>query len=323
MEALNTHGVETKMIRINEDIEFDPVTAVQVYGIYPFSFEKSLQFIKSQGKKIVYDMDDALDLIDLSNPFYYAVKHDSFSERELFKYADHITASTPAIARYAATKTTVPITVVPNCYSPEEWTFPRPEREGIRIGFAGSTTHVEDLLLVLPSIKKLQEKYDIKFLLFGFGPSTYTQWIQDFRFAGTDESRIQLEKLIPLLDSMTFEWIPFVDFEHFPSTLINMSLDIGLCPLTDTSFNQARSASKAMEYTLAGALALTSDREAYIDPSSINVKDGHWEEELEFYITHPELRKEAQQRHLQWIKENRNINSPQMLDLLKSVYVNK
>lgn len=320
MEAMRRAGVPVTSIRLNEDVVLDDIRSVQVYGIFPFSFETALTYIKSQGIRIVYDLDDALDMIDPSNPFYHSVRRDAFSEREIFKFADHVTASTQAIANYARTKTELPITVVPNCYNPEEWTYPRPPREGIRIGFAGSTTHVEDLLPVLPHIRALQEKYSITFLLFGFGPETYDKWIRDYRFAGTDQSREDLDKFVALMEGIKFEWVPFVDFENFPSTLINMSLDIGLCPLKDSGFNRARSASKAMEYTLGGALALCTDIEAYNqDPTSVLVKDGHWYDELEFYITHPEERKAAQEGHLQWIKEKRNIDT--QVDLLKSIYL--
>lgn len=321
MEALDRAGVITKKISLNEDVETDDLKSLQVYGIYPFSFEYVLDTLKKDNKKIVYDLDDALDLIDTTNPFYHNVKKDVNSQKEMFKYADHITVATIGLLNYARSKTDKPITVIPNGYNPSEWTYDRPQREGIRIGFAGSTTHVDDLIMVLPSIINLQKKYDIRFLIMGFGNTTYEAWLRDFRFSGaTEEAQKALNKLVPLMRQINFEWVPYIDFDFYPSTLINMSLDIGICPLKNTPFNNCRSASKAMEYTLAGALALASDTEAYRnDPTSILVKDNEWEEQLEFYVRNKEIRQKLQNEHLRWIQENRNVDN--QVDLLKSIYL--
>lgn len=324
MDALNAHGVRTEMITLNQDVVLDELQALQVYGIYPFSFDKALKYVKSEDKRIVYDIDDALDLIDPTNPFYYSVRRDAGSEREIFALADHITVATPFLAEYARTKTNVPITVVPNCYDPNEWTFPRPKREGIRIGFAGSCTHIEDLLLVLPAIKNLQKKYGIKFLVMGFATTDYRTWLTHFKYASPPEGLESIAKFEALVEGMNIEWIPYVDFDHYPSTLINMSLDIGLCPLVDTPFNRARSASKAMEYTLSGALALASDLEPYRNEmTSILVKDDEWENSIEKAILGFKLDLGAintiRNTQLDWLKENRDINTK--IDLLKSAYV--
>lgn len=318
MEALNAHGVPTQIINLDEDIESDDITAFQVYGIYPFSFDKVLKTLKADGKKIIYDLDDALDLIEPTNPFYYNVIKDKGSQREIFQYADHITVATPALKEYAQSKTKAPITIIPNCFNPNEWMFKRPQREGIRIGFAGSPTHVEDLLQVLPTIIKLQKTHDVRFLIMGFGNASYEDWIRNFRFASPPEALKVLDELEKLLLQIRFEWIPYVDFDVYPSTLINMALDIGICPLTDTPFNRARSASKAMEYTLAGALALASNLPAYNqDPTSTLVDD--WDKALTHFVENPDEIKVLQKKNLKWIRENRNINLN--VDLLKLVYL--
>lgn len=320
MDALATHGVPTEMMQLDTDIILDNLKTIQVYGIYPFSFEKVLKYLKEEGKKIVYDLDDALDMIEPTNPFYYAVKKDAFSEQEIFKYADHITVSTPFIAQYARKKTDKPITIVPNCYIAEEWNFPRIEKPTIRIGFAGSCTHIEDLLMVLPAIKNLQKKYDITFVLMGFGKEDYPTWLRQFAFASPPEGKKALGEFVTILEDMKYEWVPFTDFQNYPRQLVNLGLDIGLCPLKNTPFNRARSASKAMEYLLSGAIAVASNLEPYQnEPTSILVNDDQWEQELEKLIFDGEKAKEIYNKHLQWIKDNRNINT--QIELLKSIYV--
>jgi len=321
MDMLQRNGIETELIKLNTDVDFDNIRSFQVYGVYPFSFGKVLGKIKEAGKLVIYDNDDAIDLIEPTNPFYYAVKKDSSSHGEIIQYADHLTVSTERMKELMSKKTKAPITVVPNCYSELEWTFPRPKREGIRIGFSGSSTHVMDLIHVLPIIKKLQdENRDIIFLISGFGQGSYEEWRQQFAFVSPPEATKLLDELHENIKDIKFEWIPFVDTSVFPQVLTNMALDIGICPLLDTPFNNARSACKALEYTLSGALTLASDLTPYqSEPTSVLVKPDEWEEKLTYFIENPNEREEKRQEHLKWIKENREINS--LLPLLKSIYL--
>lgn len=319
MDMLASHGFKTTGISLNEDIETDGINSFLIYGAYPFSVKDAFAELKKDGKKIVLDMDDALELVDDTNPLFYSVKKDLGSHRELISLADEITVSTPVMAEYAKARTDKPVTIIPNCFTESEWIYPRTDRKGIRIGFAGASAHVSDLIPILPIIKRLQDKYDITFVLFGFGLSNYQNWYYDQRFAATEAGKKDLELFNELLLPIKYEWVPYQAFEDYPSTLINIALDIGIAPLAPTSFNKHRSACKAMEYTLSGALCLASDMEPYrVDKSSVLVSVDKWETELEYYITHPEERKSIQQGHLKWIKDNRNIES--QLELLKKVY---
>jgi hypothetical protein len=323
MDMLNANGVPSSFIQINVDIDsnvYDAMKAVQVYGIYPFRFEHVLKIIHADGKRIVYDMDDALDLIDPVNPFFHAVKRDAGSRDEILRLIDQITVSTPVMRDLLLSKTDIPITVVPNCYEPKEWTFTRPKRGGIRIGFAGSPTHVGDLIDVIPAIRNLQAKYDVRFLIMGLGPSTYESFVKDMRYTCAPEGVKAVDELDRELSTIKFEWIPYVDYDNYPATLTNLALDIGLCPLKDTPFNRARSACKAMEYTLAGALAIASDMPGYRDDhSSVLVYEPNdWEKVLENYIKFPEIREEVRLQHLDWLQKNRKVDS--QLEILKQVY---
>lgn len=320
MDLLSRNGIETEMLKLDTDIDLDSFQSVQFYGAYPFSFEKVLKLLKEKGVKIVYDMDDALSLIDESNPFYHSVNRDVGSVQQILDYADEVTVATPYYLDFLKGKTKAKITVVSNSYVSSEWTYEKPKREGIRIGFAGSTTHVSDLIQIIPIIKNLQDKYNVKFLIMGFGQDDYVTWYKQYRYICSDKAAEELKTLDNLLSTIVFEWIPFVDFTQYPDTLTNMSLDIGICPLRPTEFNNHRSASKALEYNLAGALVLASDTIPYRqDPTSVLVKEGNWEEQLEFYITNPEIADKVHQEHLDWIHKSRNINS--QIDLLKGVYV--
>lgn len=321
MDLLEKNGIETVVLPINEDIDdsiIDSLMSVQFYGAYPFNPEPVLKFFKEKGIKIVYDTDDALELIEPINPNYHAVLNDIGSTRTILRYADEVTVSTPKMKEYIEERYKGKITIVPNCFVPGEWNYPRPDHEGIRIGFAGSSSHVPDLIEVIPAIKNLQDKYNIKFYIMGFGQADYESWYKSYRYIAQPIATEELRKLDEQLKTIKFEWVPFVDYSVYPQNLINLSLDIGICPLKDTPFNRHRSACKAMEYTLAGALAINNHNEVYEDNNSIEVRI-EWESEIESAIEHKENSKAYYKAHLEWTKENIDMNTK--IDLLKSVYV--
>lgn len=322
-DVLEKAGIKTHFISINEEVTdevMNEITTFQVYGAVPFSMSPTFEYLKKNGKKIVYDADDALDLVDVTNPFYKSVQRDLGSANEALLYADEVTVSTPEMKTYMEGKFKGKITVVPNCYIESEWQYPRPKRDGIRIGYSGSPTHVSDLIEVLPAIKNLQKKYDIRFLIQGFSRSDYGQWFKDHRFVSTKEGTDELNTLDKMLSEIKFEWVPNVDFDNYPDTLTNMSIDIGLCPLKDTPFNRCRSASKALEYNLTGAMVMASDIVTYRnDPTSILVKPHEWEEQIEYYITNEVIRRKVHFEHMDWVRSNRNIDDK--IELLKSIYV--
>ena len=318
-ELLQRNGIETRLIRINQDVD-DDIDVFQVYGAHPFSMERPIKWMKENNRKIIYDLDDAMHLIDESNPFYHDVKKSLGSVDEKLHYADEMTCSTPEMEKYLRTMTDKPITILPNTFTASEWTFPRPQREGLRIGFAGSPTHIGDLLLVLPAIRNLQKKYKFTFILFGFGiQKDYKDWFNHQRYISQGEGLKDLIEFDKILSDIDFEYVPFIDYNSYPATLTNISLDIGLCPLKDTPFNRCRSACKAMEYTLSGALALASKLPPYEgDNSSILVGGGNWEDALEALIKHPEVIKGLHEGFYAWIKANREDIS--VLPIIKKVY---
>ncbi len=323
MEALRKAGVTVHTIPIDQDIDeslIDSLMSFLIYGAVPFSMEPVLKYLKEKEIKIVYDMDDALDLVDGNNPFYFQVKKDVGSVQLALDYADEVTVATVELKKHVLTHYSYKgkVTVIPNCYDPLEWQFERPTRDGIRIGFAGSATHVPDLIEVIPAIKNLQSKYDIRFLIMGFGETTYEDWYKSYRYICQPEATKELRTLDELLKDINYEWIPFVHYTQYPQVLTNMALDIGICPLKSTPFNDCRSASKAMEYNLAGAHVLASHVIPYRSEGTSWLVDGNWEERLEDAIT-SKVSHIYKRQHMEWLKENRDINTK--IDLLKSVYV--
>jgi hypothetical protein len=326
MNALAKAGVTVHNLPIGEDIDdsiIDSLKSVILYGAVPFDNEAPLKFFKEKGIKIVYDMDDALELVDINNPFYYTVKKDVGSVNLALEYADHITVATPELERFVRAFYGFKghITVIPNCYDISEWGHNRVPHEEIRVGFAGASPHVPDLIEIIPAIKNLQEKHNIKFYIMGFGQDNYEDWAKAYRFTSHKEAHKELQTLGELLKTIKFEWIPFVNYTEYPRVLTNLSLDIGLCPLKSTPFNDCRSASKAMEYNLSGAIVLASDVIPYRqDPTSILIRSAEeWETAIEKMIHKIKNNQVTNYGVLQWLKNNREIST--QVDLLKSVYL--
>ncbi len=328
MQALGKSGVKVYEFAKDADISDDIINdlhSFQFYGIYPFGFESVLKFLKEKGIKIVYDTDDALQFIDESNPHYYDVQKSARSFYEIVPFVDEFTVSTPKFIEYIRNvRPDAKITVIPNTYRETDWTFERPKREGIRIGYAASASHIEDLLLILPAIKNLQKKYEdtkpIRFILMGFGTDTYEKAIKDIAWVAPQKGKDIIKEVDRQLREIKFEWIPAIPFQQYFPTLINTALDFGVCPLQDTPFNHHRSAIKALEYTMAGALALATNLPPYWeDQTSVLLHNTQWESKLEFCINNPQAVADTKAIHLQWAKENRNVNN--QIDLLKSVYV--
>lgn len=322
MDALARNGVETIMLPIEADIDesvIDSLKSVQLYGCYPFDPEPMLKYMKEKGIKIIYDTDDALELIESTNPNYHMVIRDAGSVRRILEYADEVTVSTPKMKQYMEKRTDAPVTVVPNCFFTEEWDFERKESAGLRIGFSGSSSHVSDLVDMIPIISRLQKKHGFKFYIQGFGQASYEEWFKQYRYIAQPEATLELRKLDEALKEINFEWVPFVDFLAYPKVLMDMNLDIGICPLKDTRFNAHRSAVKAMEYSLTGALVMASESIAYKDEkNSIKVDWDQWERKLEGWIEARAYSYHKANEQLEWTRKNRNIES--IVPLLKRIY---
>lgn len=323
MKALNMAGIETVMLPIEEDINesvIGSLFAVQMYGCYPFDPDPVLKFLKDEGIRIVYDSDDALELIERENPNYHMVMKDAGSVRRILEYADQVTVSTDKMAEYMRKRTKVPVTVVTNCFIPGEWDFERIGHSDTRIGFSGSSSHVIDLVDMVPIISRLQKKHGFKFFIQGFGQASYEEWLKQYRYICQPEATLELRKLDEALKEIDFEWVPFVDYSLYPKILSDMALDIGICPLRDTPFNRHRSAVKAMEYSLTGALVMASDLVPYKgDLNSIRADWDQWERMLEGWLEQPGARRWKALKQFEWTMNHRNISS--VVPLLKKVYM--
>lgn len=181
--------------------------------------------------------------------------------------ADFVTATTPALLeRYAPHGRGV---VIPN-YISEEWLKIRelPEKT---LGWAGSTyTHTGDLDEIGDAVSRIVNKTEYSFRHLGEGPAAKTLGVQA-------------------------EPEGWVGYEDYPRELAKFG--IGLAPLADNKFNEAKSWLKPLEYAALGVPVVMSPRADYRRINELGVgvlakRERNWYNAMERLIDNHDYRTE-------------------------------
>lgn len=178
----------------------------------------------------IYDMDDDLLCVDPANTVPYRIFHPLESgTRRNVEAADIVTVSSPVLAeRYR--KYNPNVTVLPVCIPDEMPEWRRPEREGLTVGWAGSTHKRQDWPGITRALAEYQRLVpEVKFRMYG---ADYTG------------ARLNVE-LVPFTSDVMAYWR-------------SLSFDIGIAPLTDTKFNQGKCHTKLIEYGARGIPTVAS-----------------------------------------------------------------
>jgi hypothetical protein len=151
-------------------------------------------------------------------------------------WCDGVIVSTPFLAeRYARVNDQV--YVCPNSVDPDDWPDPLPREDDVlRIGWAASHSHFVDAPLARRALKWAVKQPNVKVYLIGYQP----QWRGPFL-------------RVPWTDNLA----------DYCKQLINLKLDVGLCPLLPGVWADAKSDVKALEYAMAGAMPVMSMVEPY------------------------------------------------------------
>lgn len=276
----------------------DIIVCQRKYDLAEFKgvFEQSKEGVKqmeSAGVKFpklfIYDTDDYLHDVPKNNPCYTSYKPNSPIFKvmeEWIKKSDTLSVSTKKLAeRYRYLNKNLIIN--PNSVDTENWEFrykfnrPNKYKDQIRIGFAGSNTHYDDLKLIVRDLKYVQEHYlNTTLVIFGIqaGPVVSNT---DLRLLFKDIPRVEFEEM--------------VEVRNYPIKLKSLHLDIGIAPLVDHQFNQSKSAIKFYEYSMCGVPTIASKVGEYcevIDKTrGILAKKNDWFKSLKLLIENAEYRK--------------------------------
>lgn len=240
------------------------------------------QLQQEQGRKLVVECDDGLDLNE-DSPF--KVNHDLYDAQfvitRTMRVADMITTTTPYLAKKLQ-KFNSNVVVLPNYIDLDEWDLPhlKNETSKIRIGWVGSITHLEDVRIVVKPLRRIyREHKNIQLVILG-------------------DPRVG-----ELFKGMPVENMSGVPQDAWPSKLHSLRLDIGLAPLRDTVFNRCKSNIKWIEYSMAMVPGVYSPIVYSIDTKrfdgvygQIASDEEQWYRNIKNYIISENLRKDIASR---------------------------
>lgn len=234
----------------------------------------AMQQAQAQGIACVVELDDDLAAVDPDNLAYRAV-HPKYSPVSNYEHllraarqADWVTASTPAIAKKFGAHGRV--SVIRNSLPSSVFDIEKKFDDPPRVGWTGSlATHPHDLSQVGVHLRTVLQNTGAPFSMLGEDDGVREQ----LRFD----------------DTVDFSCYPWVDLDKYHEAL-SVTVDIGIVPLSLTSFNQAKSYLKGLEMAGLGIPFVASDTDEYRYLSSLGAgtiarKGLQWQKTLKRLIT--------------------------------------
>lgn len=193
------------------------------------------KWCKKHKKIVIYVIDDNLLEIptNLSASSYYLKKSTKRSIRKLINLSQgFVSPSINLINKYSTKKHKVLQIIEPSINPIKE----KKDNDVIKIGFAGSIDHANDIDNMLKDVfKELKDKYKDSISIELFGPKTN------------------------LSDELGIVYYTYMDsYESYQEKMKELNWDIGLAPLEDSLFNQYKHYNKLVEYETYGIAGVYS-----------------------------------------------------------------
>jgi len=275
------------------------------------SAPKLVDWCKQRSIRVVFDTDDALDLVPRENVLYRSLRGRLDLYECLLEQADVVTTTTPTLAGNLR-KRNPNVVVLPNSADPDEWSV-LPRRDAVRIGWTGSVTHFHDLAVALGAVRELQKRRDFTFVLQGIceDPSLEefyaAQIAQHGKVLLSTPLGRSMKRFMEELRHIRYEFHPMVDIAHHAEKVCELGLDIGIAPLIEDPFNSYKSCIKYYEYALSGAVTVASRVLPYSAEVPVTAKNNRqsWKETLEAML---DANRDAVWREQRdWVLTHRNI----------------
>jgi len=293
----------------NYAISYDGIDRADIFVLQRYFPLKEtwpcIEKIIKTNKPIVYEIDDLLWEVPPNHPLAFNLAKTKPYLLELLPQVNAVTVTTPELAQKI--KSYNPnVFIFPNFLDPRLWekTVLKPKNKNkIKIGFIGSSTHGEDLLLIEKALLKIirQRPNQVEVICFGCITPKLQQYPQ-------------------------VRYVPFVDgYVAFCKKIFTLDLDIGLAPLIDNDFNRCKSNVKWLEYSacaIAGVYANLPPYATWIHSGQDGLLAGHtwqeWFEAIEFLIDNPQKR--LQMAYLAQKRVLTEFNLQNKAILLKKIY---
>jgi glycosyltransferase involved in cell wall biosynthesis len=212
--------------------------------------------------------------------------------RVALRAADAVTVSTPQIAE-RCTALGLRTHVLPNAIDCTRFTR-QPRAPGpLTVAFCGTGTHRDDMPLIGAPLRRLLQDHADRVRVVSVGCA------------------------IPELDGVAgythHDYVPSSDYPRF---LSDLRIDIGLAPLHDSPFSQAKSDIKYLEYSATGAATIASpvapyqatiraDRGVIVDENS----PAAWSAALQSLVAAPLARQRMADHAYEWVRHTRSIEA--------------
>lgn len=281
------------------DVCFDKLDVVV---LKLFMFREAVEYIKkaqSYGQTIIVDTDDHFEQLPSDNLAFQTTdpKNSPDNNRKFlidtYSVVDGIIASTKFLEEKALRHNKT-VYRVPNSLRHETFMY-RADIAGNKptIGWVGIMLwRVDDIKEVGAPLRTVLDKHDLKFHHSGIVLNR-PHWFAEE--AGFDPARMT----------------GFVGARPEYYGNIFMPIDIGIVPLTNNPFNEAKSNLKGLEYALSGIPFVASDTQEYRDLAEMGVgriakKPRDWIRHLEELLD-PEVREQERQNNYKIVRENFDI----------------
>lgn len=280
--------------RLDTDL-IDSIEMIVIQRFFPGAETAGvIDQLKASGKPLVYDVDDLLTDIPMSNPHNEWAHYRRSYIESCMRTVNAVIVSTPYL-RDCFELLNNNIIVLPNYIDEVIWRSQPLVRTDsiIRILFAGTLTHSEDIALILPVLERIKAIHGdtIQLVFMGINPSEYFQ-LGEFEFVEFDSN-----------------------YRSYANTLKHLGIDIALVPLVNNTFNCAKSQIKWLEYSALGIPAIFSDLAPYssVEHGRTGLKVSNtpeeWFDNIDLLIRSSELRLQLGQAAQEEVLEKWTIQS--------------
>lgn len=265
------------------------------------TLEEAEAIVEELGRRRVpylHTLDD--NLLDLHDEAFGSAERAERVRRVVRHFARHargVIASTEPLAERMR-RLNPNVSVVPNALDERLFPEPIPEPSGggpLTIGYMGTLTHLDDLMLVLAPLRAAMRRHGARLELVGVSSDPVLPALFD---------GLPLRLLNPGADA---------SYPRFPGFLRRAARwDLAIAPLVDDPFTRCKSDIKLLDYAALGVPGIYSDVPAYRE----SVRDGEtgllvpnepyaWEGALERMLGDGGLRDRARGASAHWLRTSR------------------